>query len=110
MLWGAIFAGRAAVGGFSLNQMMTYYILTAFVAQLDMSSGSGYEIAARIRGGSFSSVMALPVKPFAFFAAQTAGAAAFYLTFNRDRRRSRGRRCSACARYSHMPPYPARSR
>lgn len=82
VLWGAIFEGRAQVGGFGFQDMLSYYILSALLTQMDLSGGIAEEIAARVRDGSFSKYMVLPVRPSGYFAAQTAGAACYYLGFN----------------------------
>ncbi len=81
-LWGSIYQGGQRMGGLSHDQMLAYYLITSFFAQLDLSGEMGGEIAARIRGGTFARYMTMPVGVIASFGAQTAGASAFYLSFN----------------------------
>ena len=80
VLWGAVFGTRDVVAGFTFNAMLSYYIISSFVSQLDMSDSMGNEISARIRNGTFSKYMVIPVSVSGYFGAQTAGAAAFYLS------------------------------
>jgi ABC-2 type transport system permease protein len=81
ILWGAIYAGRDLVAGLTLRQMLTYYVVCAFLRELDQSSGTCGEFAARIRHGSFSAYMVRPVRAQGHFFAQTAGVEAFYGMF-----------------------------
>ena len=82
VLWNAIFAGRDTVAGFTLPAMLTYYIVGAFLNGLDQSGGTGNEIAARIRGGTFSRYMVVPVNVFSYFTAQTLGVSVFLAGFH----------------------------
>lgn len=81
ILWGAIYAGRDLVAGLTLRQMLTYYVVCAFLRELDRSSGTCREFADRIRHGSFSAYMVRPVRAQGHFFAQTAGVEAFYGMF-----------------------------
>lgn len=82
LLWGAIFQGRQTVGGLTFDGMLTYYLLSAFLTQLDLSNGISGEISSRIRNGTFSKYMVIPCNIFGYFSAQTLGACAFYMIFN----------------------------
>lgn len=82
ILWKAIFAGREIVSGFTFPQMLTYYIAVAFISQLDLSNGMAFEIGDRIKSGSFSGRMVVPVNVKGYMYAQTLGAASFYALFN----------------------------
>lgn len=82
VLWGAIFGESETVGGFTLDQMLTYYVLSAFLAMLDMSGGVSSEIGDRVRNGTFSKYMVVPVNTQGYFIAQSAGVTGFYLTFD----------------------------
>ena len=62
--------------------MLTYYIISSFLSQLEMSEGVSGEISTRIRDGSFSKYMVIPVKIEGHFMAQTFGSAALYMIFN----------------------------
>lgn len=61
--------------------MLTYYIISSFLSQIELSDGVGGEVSGRIRGGAFSKYMVLPVSVNGYFIAQTFGAMLFYLIF-----------------------------
>jgi len=82
LLWGAIFGSKIEVAGFTFYSMLSYYIISAFLNQLDMSSLISNEISARIRNGTFSKYMILPVSIQKYFIAMEAGVVAFYLAFD----------------------------
>jgi ABC-2 type transport system permease protein len=70
------------IAGFTFHAMLSYYIINSFLAQLDKSDGIANEISDKIRGGTFSKHMVIPVNIQGYFLAQTLGASAFYFLFN----------------------------
>lgn len=82
VLWSAVFEEHDIVAGFTLNTMISYYIISSFVAQLDQATGTGWLIAADIRNGSFSKYIVKPMGIFGYFTAHTAGISSFLLSFN----------------------------
>ena len=82
VLWSAVFETQDIVAGFTLNSMMSYYIISSFVAQLDQATGTGWHIAEDIRNGSFSKYIIKPMDTFGYFTAHTAGVSLFLLIFN----------------------------
>jgi ABC-2 type transport system permease protein len=82
ILWGAIFGNQSVISGFTFNSMLSYYIISSFLSQLDQSSNVGWQIAGEIRNGSFSKYIIRPMGIFRYFTAQTAGVTAFLLSFN----------------------------
>lgn len=82
LLWKVIFAGREQVAGFTFDGMLSYYIFSSFLTQLDMSQGVGEEIHSRIRGGTFSKYMVLSVHTEGYFLAMEVGVVSFYLVFD----------------------------
>ncbi len=82
LLWGVIFTGKSTVGGFTFYGMMSYYIVSSFLSQLEMSSGISGEISERIRNGTFSKYLIIPVNAEGYFAAMEAGIVLFYLIFD----------------------------
>ena len=82
VLWGAIFEKQGIISGFTFNSMLSYYIISSFITQLDQSSGTGWQIADEIRNGRFSKYMVRPMNVFGYFTAQTAGVSAFLMSFN----------------------------
>lgn len=81
VLWGAIFGQNKTVAGFTFPMMLSYYIISSFLSQIEMSNGVSDEISDRIKGGTFSKYMVIPADTQGYFAAQTFGAMAFYLLF-----------------------------
>ncbi len=81
ILWGAIFAQNEVVGGFTFPMMLSYYIISSFLAQIEMSDGVSREVSERIRGGTFSKYMIVPASVNGYFIAQTVGKMAFYFIF-----------------------------
>jgi len=82
LLWGAIFGNKTEVAGFTFYSMLSYYIISAFLSQLDMSSLISNEISTRIRNGTFSKYMILPVSIEKYFVAMESGVVTFYLAFD----------------------------
>ena len=82
ILWNGIFSHRSTIAGFTFDSMLSYYIINSFFSQMDMSDGVSGEISTRIRQGTFSKYMVVPVNIQGYFLAQTAGASLFYLLFN----------------------------
>lgn len=82
LIWDFIFTDQEIIAGFTFHSMLSYYIINSFLSQLDMSDGVSNEISARIRGGTFSKYMVIPVNIQGYFIAQTTGASVFYVLFN----------------------------
>ncbi len=82
VVWGAIYAERSEVAGFTLGAMLSYYVFNAFLSQLDLSDTVSYELMGQIRNGTFSKYMVVPVRVLGWFWAQLAGKAAFFFAFN----------------------------
>ena len=61
--------------------MLSYYIVSAFLSQIDMSGGVSREVSDRIREGTFSKYMVIPANVNGYFVAQTLGTMAFHLIF-----------------------------
>lgn len=82
LLWGIIFEGKDTVGSFTFSSMLSYYIISSFLTQIEMSSGISGEISMRIRNGTFSKYMVLPISIFKYFLAMEIGVVLFYVGFN----------------------------
>lgn len=81
LLWGIIFGDQMEVAGFSFHSMLSYYIISSFLAQLELSDGISREISTRIRNGTFSKYMIIPVNIQAYFVAMEAGIVVYYGVF-----------------------------
>ena len=82
LLWGIIFQEKNNIAGFTFHTMLSYYIISSFLSQLDLSSGVSMEIYDRIRSGTFSKYMIIPVNIEGYFIAQEIGVVLFYLAFD----------------------------
>lgn len=82
LLWSVIFSGKEMVAGFTFHGMMSYYIVSSFLSQLEMSAGVGSEVHDRIRNGTFSKYLILPVNVEGYFVAMEAGVVLFYFAFD----------------------------
>ena len=81
LLWGVIFQSNSKVAGFSFYTMLSYYIISAFLNHLDLSSEVSKEISSKIKNGTFSKYMILPVQIEKYFIAKTVGVTLIYLFF-----------------------------
>ena len=82
LLWGIIFQEENNIAGFTFHGMLSYYVISSFLSQLDQSSAVSMEIYDRIRGGTFSKYMIIPINIEQYFIAQEIGVILFYLTFD----------------------------
>ena len=82
ILWGAIFGERDMVSNFTFHAMLSYYIISSFLSQIEMSDNVSNEISSKIRNGTFSKYMVIPVNIERYFIAQSAGNVCFYLFFD----------------------------
>jgi len=82
ILWSAIFEGKERVGGFSLQAMLSYYIICSILRSIDFSNNISREVSQLIRGGRFSGHMVMPMNPLGFFSSMAAGESAFHLIFS----------------------------
>ncbi len=82
ILWGAIFALREDVGGFTIRTMLTYYVISAFFVAMDVSDGVSAEVSTRIKEGTFSKFMVVPANPQLHFLSQTFGTCGYYAAFS----------------------------
>lgn len=82
LLWGIIFKNKEVIGEFTFQGMLSYYIVNSFLSQLDMSSMISNEIHNRIRNGTFSKYMVIPIGIQKYFMAMELGVVLFYLLFD----------------------------
>lgn len=78
LLWGAIFGKQQEVSGFTFHAMLSYYIVSSFLSQIDTSGEIGQDISDRIRNGTFSSYMILPMGTLRYYIARQIGTTVFY--------------------------------
>ncbi len=82
LLWGMVYQSKEMVGQFSFHTMLSYYIISSFLSQLEMSEGISSEIHDRIRNGTFSKYMVIPVGIQKYFMAMELGIVLFYIAFD----------------------------
>lgn len=82
LLWGIVFRNKEMVGQFTFHSMLSYYIISSFLSQLEMSGGISSEIHDRIRNGTFSKYMVIPAGIEKYFMAMELGIVLFYIVFD----------------------------
>lgn len=82
LLWGIIFQNKEMVGQFTFHGMLSYYIISSFLSGLEMSGGISNEIHDRIRNGTFSKYMVIPIGVEQYFLAMELGIVLFYISFD----------------------------
>lgn len=82
LLWGMVFQNKEMVGQFTFHGMLSYYIINSFLSQLEKSDGISSEIHDRIRNGTFSKYMVIPVGIEKYFMAMELGIVLFYIIFD----------------------------
>lgn len=82
LLWGIIFQKQELVGAFTFHDMLSYYIVNSFLSQLEMSESISNEIHNRLRNGTFSKYIVIPVGIERHFMAMELGVVLFYLVFD----------------------------
>ena len=81
LLWGIMFEGKSMIGQFTFHSMLSYCIISSFLSQLEMSQRVSSEIHDRIRNGTFSKYMIIPMGIEKYFFSMQAGIVAFYFSF-----------------------------
>ena len=82
LLWGIIFQERNVVSQFTFHGMLSYYLVSSFLSQLELSKGISEEIHERIRNGTFSKYMIVPINTELYFIFMEIGIVGFYFIFN----------------------------
>lgn len=82
LLWGMVYQNKEMVGQFSFHAMLSYYIVSSFLSRLEMSEGISGEIHDRIRNGTFSKYMVIPIGIQGYFMAMELGVVLFYIAFD----------------------------
>jgi len=82
VLWGTIFEGKATVSGFTFDTMLSYYLVSSFLSQIELSGSISKEMSTMIRNGTFSKYMVMPISIQRYFMAREAGSIFFYFGFD----------------------------
>lgn len=73
ILWSILFEGKEQIAGMGFYTMISYYIISSYLYQLDKSSEISQQMASMLRNGTFSKYMVIPVHTQAYFVAMITG-------------------------------------
>lgn len=77
ILWSILFEGKDQIAGMGLQTMISYYIISSYLFQLEKSAEISQQMTGMLRNGTFSKYMVLPVQTQGYFVAMEAGKIAF---------------------------------
>jgi ABC-2 type transport system permease protein len=66
ILWGAAYHGSAQIGGFSINETLTYFVLLLMLQFLIGAFQEDYQISEEIRNGLINQFLLKPVNYYAY--------------------------------------------
>lgn len=81
VVWGVVFRTNDTVAGFTFQGMLSYYVISAFLAELSMTNSATDEIASSIREGGFTKYLVVPVHTEGYFFSKNIGASLFHAIF-----------------------------
>jgi ABC-2 type transport system permease protein len=81
LLWLAIYrsAGREVIGGYSIQEMVTYVLGAGLINTFILNTAENPETSQSIQDGSLSSLMVQPMNPYVIWLMRDLGTKAFYL-------------------------------
>jgi len=77
ILWSILFEGKEQIAGLGFQAMISYYIVSSYLFQLEKSAEISQQMAGMLRNGTFSKYMVIPVQTQGYFVAMEAGKIAF---------------------------------
>lgn len=77
ILWGILFEGKEQIAGLGFQAMISYYIISSYLFQLEKSAEISQQMTGMLRTGTFSKYMVIPVQTQGYFVAMEAGKIAF---------------------------------
>lgn len=81
LMWRVIFSTKAEVKGFTLNMMITYYIIVMLLQTLDKSQGIANVLSMEIRDGKYSKYIVKPINPFMYYLCRVLAKTSYYCIF-----------------------------
>lgn len=66
-MWNIIYAMNSKVGGYTFNQMITYYLLINFLLSFEKSTEVSKLLAEEIKTGNFTKYIVKPLGPFGYY-------------------------------------------
>ncbi len=77
ILWSILFEGKEQIAGLGFQAMISYYIISSYLFQLEKSAEISRQMTGMLRNGTFSKYMVIPVQTQGYFVAMEAGKIAF---------------------------------
>lgn len=77
ILWSILFEGKEQIAGLGFQAMISYYIISSYLFQLEKSAEISQQMTGMLRNGTFSKYMVIPVQTQGYFVAMEAGKIAF---------------------------------
>ncbi len=65
-LWGAAYAGRESIGGYSFQQTMSYFLCLVIANYLISAFNEDYQIGEEIRGGTINQFLTKPIDYYTY--------------------------------------------
>jgi len=81
LIWGAVFAGRDVVGGFTFRSMLLYYVVSSCIATLDICFGVSSEINHEVRNGLYTKFMVIPINQQLYWLSKNLGVVSYLAMF-----------------------------
>ncbi|MDO4306228.1 MAG: ABC transporter permease [Eubacteriales bacterium] len=77
ILWSILFEGKEQIAGLGFQAMISYYIISSYLFQMEKSAEISQQMTGMLRNGTFSKYMVIPVQTQGYFVAMEAGKIAF---------------------------------
>lgn len=77
ILWSILFEGKEQIAGLEFHTMISYYIISSYLFQMEKSAEISQQMTGMLRNGTFSKYMVIPVQTQGYFVAMEAGKIAF---------------------------------
>lgn len=77
ILWSILFEGKEQIAGLKFHTMISYYIISSYLFQMEKSAEISQQMTGMLRNGTFSKYMVIPVQTQGYFVAMEVGKLAF---------------------------------
>ena len=62
ILWSILFEGKEQIAGLEFHAMISYYIISSYLFQMEKSAEISQQMTGMLRNGTFSKYMVIPVQ------------------------------------------------
>ena len=62
ILWGILFEGKEQIAGLGFQAMISYYIISSYLFQMEKSAEISRQMTSMLRNGTFSKYMVIPLQ------------------------------------------------